>query len=79
MSVNKNNFEPPPKVDSVVLRLKQKKVVTAKLIESVEKLFSYRRKTIGSILKKFGKTMQSDKRLEELSADEIIRLAKQIS
>lgn len=79
MSVNKNNFEPPPKVDSVVLRLKQKRVVSAKLIESVEKMFSYRRKTIGNIAKNFGKTIQSDKRLEELSGDEIIRIAKQIS
>lgn len=79
MSVSKNNFEPPPKVDSVVLRLKQKRVVSAKLIGSVEKMFSYRRKTIGNIAKNFGKTIQSDKRLEELSGDEIIKLAKQIS
>lgn len=79
MSVNKNNFEPPPKVDSVVLRLKQKRVVSAKLIESIEKMFSYRRKTIGNIAKNFGKTIQSDKRLEELSGDEIIKIAKQIS
>jgi 16S rRNA (adenine1518-N6/adenine1519-N6)-dimethyltransferase len=78
MSVNKNNFEPPPKVDSMVLSLKQKKVVSAKIIESVEKLFSYRRKTVGNILKKFGKIMESDKRLEELSGEEIIKLAKQI-
>ncbi|MFY9301264.1 MAG: 16S rRNA (adenine(1518)-N(6)/adenine(1519)-N(6))-dimethyltransferase RsmA [Candidatus Nitrosotenuis sp.] len=79
MSVGKNNFEPPPKVDSVVLRLKKKRTIPAKTIESVNKLFSYRRKTIGNILKKFGKTIQSDKRLEELDGDEIIRLAKQIS
>ena len=79
MSVSKNNFEPPPKVDSVVLRLKQKRVVSAKLIESIEKMFSYRRKTIGNIAKNFGKTIQSDKRLEEISGDEIIKIAKQIS
>ncbi len=79
MSVNKNNFEPPPKVDSVVLRLKQKRVVSAKTIKSIERMFSYRRKTIGNIAKNFGKTIQSDKRLEELSGDEIIKIAKQIS
>lgn len=79
MSVGKNNFDPPPKVDSVVLRLKQKRVIPPKTIESVAKLFSYRRKTIGNIFKKFGKTVQSDKRLEELDGDEIIRLAKQIN
>lgn len=79
MSVNKNNFEPPPKIDSVVLRLKQKRVVSAKIIKSVEKMFSYRRKTIGNIAKNFGKPIQSDKRLEEISGDEIIKIAKQIS
>jgi 16S rRNA (adenine1518-N6/adenine1519-N6)-dimethyltransferase len=78
MSVNKNNFVPPPKVDSVVLRLIQKRRISQDLIDTVDKLFSYRRKTIGNIAKKFGKTMQSDKRLEELSGDEIIKIAKQI-
>ena len=79
MSVGKNNFGPPPKVDSVVLRLEQKRVLSAKTVESVTKLFSYRRKTVGNIFKKFGKTIRSDKRLEELDGDEIIRLAKQIN
>ena len=78
MSVGKNNFEPPPKVDSVVLHLKQKRVLSAKTVESVNKLFAYRRKTIRNILKKFGKDIQSDKRLEEIGGDEIISLAKQI-
>jgi 16S rRNA (adenine1518-N6/adenine1519-N6)-dimethyltransferase len=78
MSVNKSNFEPPPKIDSTVLFLKQKNVVAAKLVGSVEKLFSHRRKTVGNILKKFGIDMQSDKRLEELSGEEIIKIAKQI-
>jgi 16S rRNA (adenine1518-N6/adenine1519-N6)-dimethyltransferase len=78
MEVSKNNFEPPPKVDSVILRLVQKRKVAPGIIESVNKLFSYRRKTISNIAKKFGKKIQSDKRLEELSGDEIIKLAKQI-
>jgi 16S rRNA (adenine1518-N6/adenine1519-N6)-dimethyltransferase len=79
MSVGKKNFSPPPKVDSVVLLLEQKRVLSAKTIESVNKLFSYRRKTVGNILRKFGKTIQSDKRLEDLDEEGIIRLAKQIS
>ena len=78
MSVSKNNFEPPPKVDSTVLLLRQKRTVPSKLMGSIEKLFSHRRKTIGNILKKYGITMQSDKRLEELSVEEIIKIAKQI-
>lgn len=76
--VGKNNFEPPPKVDSVVLLLTKKRQVSPKIIDVVEKLFSYRRKTIGSILKKFGKNTQSDKRLEDLDVEEIIKIAKQI-
>jgi 16S rRNA (adenine1518-N6/adenine1519-N6)-dimethyltransferase len=78
LSVNKNNFEPPPKVDSVVLLLKHKKITPPEVIDAVNKLFSYKRKTVGNILKKFGKKMQSDKRLEEMTVDEIIKLAKQI-
>ncbi len=79
LNVGKNNFEPPPKVDSVVLRLTPKNRITQNLIDSVEKLFSQRRKTIGNIAKSFGKSIPSDKRLEELSPDEIIKIAKQIS
>jgi 16S rRNA (adenine1518-N6/adenine1519-N6)-dimethyltransferase len=78
LSVNKNNFEPPPKVDSVVLLLKHKRMVPPEVVDAVNKLFSYKRKTVGNILKKFGKKMQSDKRLEEMTVDEIIKLAKQI-
>jgi len=44
----------------------------------LEKLFSQRRKTISNIAKSFGKSIQSDKRLEELKADEIIKIAKQL-
>jgi 16S rRNA (adenine1518-N6/adenine1519-N6)-dimethyltransferase len=78
VSVGKGNFEPQPKVDSVVLRLWHKRQVSPKLISAVNTLFAYRRKTIGNIGKKFGKKIQSDKRLEEISGDEIIEIAKQI-
>jgi 16S rRNA (adenine1518-N6/adenine1519-N6)-dimethyltransferase len=78
MTVKKSNFEPPPKVDSVILRLKQKRQISSELVESVNKLFSYRRKKISNIGKNLGKSIKSDKRLEELSGDEIIELAKHI-
>ena len=78
VKVGKNNFAPPPKVDSIVLRLVPKKQITPNLIDSIEKLFSQRRKTISNIAKSFGKSIRSDKRLEELSTDEIINIAKQI-
>lgn len=79
LKVGKDNFSPPPKVDSVVLKLTPKKQISKELIDSIEKLFSQRRKTITNIAKSFGKTIQSDKRLEQLSPDEIITIAKQIS
>jgi 16S rRNA (adenine1518-N6/adenine1519-N6)-dimethyltransferase len=78
LDVGKANFSPPPKVDSVVLYMKHKNVLSKELIKTVNNLFSYRRKTLGNILKKFGQTIQSTKRLEELSGDEIIKIAKQI-
>ncbi len=79
INVGKANFNPPPKVDSVVLYLRHKNVVPKELIKTVNRLFSYRRKTLGNILKQFGQTVQSTKRLEELSGDEIIKIAKQIT
>lgn len=78
LTVNKNNFEPPPKVDSVVLLLRQKKTISPQLIWAINQIFSYRRKTVSNIAKLFGKKMESDKRLEEMSGDEIVELAKQI-
>ncbi|MGQ0377023.1 MAG: ribosomal RNA small subunit methyltransferase A [Nitrososphaerota archaeon] len=78
MKVNKNNFQPQPRVDSIVLKLVQKKRLSKKLIMLVNRLFSYQRKKIQNIYKQFGKEVKSDKRLEDLSGDEIIEIAKQI-
>jgi len=78
MNVNANNFSPSPNVDSVVLRLTQKNMIPKEIISVVNKLFSYKRKKIQNIAKQFGKVIESGKRLEELSGDEIISIAKQI-
>lgn len=77
-NVSKNNFDPVPKVDSVVIKLTRKKTIPKKLVQTVNKLFSYKRKTIQNIFKQFGKKIESDKRLEELSSEEIIDIAKQV-
>ena len=77
-NVNKNNFTPPPRVDSVVLKLTRKKTLSKELIQTVNKLFSYKRKNLQNILKQFGKKIESDKRLEDLTSEEIINIAKQI-
>ena len=77
--VKNTNFSPKPKVDSVVLQITQNYMVTKELIETVNKLFSYRRKTIQNIAKNFGITIKSDKRLENMDNNEIIKFAKKIS
>lgn len=78
MNVGRNNFSPAPKVDSVVLRLERKKTVPKELIQTVNKMFSYKRKKLTNIAKQFGKVIESEKRLEDLKEDEIINIAKQI-
>jgi len=78
LDVGKNNFSPPPKVDSVVLKIVKKKFIEKDLIHVINKMFSYRRKTIQNIFKQFGKETLIEKRLDDLSGDEIIDLAKEI-
>jgi 16S rRNA (adenine1518-N6/adenine1519-N6)-dimethyltransferase len=76
--VGKNNFSPPPKVDSVIIKIIQKNIMKKNLIQTINKIFSYRRKTIKNILKQFNRETEIDKRVDELSGDEIIHLANQI-
>ena len=77
-NVSKNNFNPSPKVDSVVIKISRKKTVSAEIIHTVNKLFSYKRKNLQNIFKQFGKKIVSDKRLEDLDSEEIINLAKKV-
>ena len=78
MKVKKSNFFPIPKVDSAVILLEQKKIISKGLISTVNRMFSYRRKTLQNILKQFGLNSTSKKRLDELSGDEIIKIAQKI-
>lgn len=77
-NVGKHNFSPPPKVDSVILKIIKKNVMSKDLIQTINKIFSYRRKTVKNILKQFDKESEIDKRVDDLSGDEIINLANQI-
>ena len=76
--VKKDNFSPPPKVDSVVLKIVKKNSLTKELIQIINKIFSYRRKTVKNILKQFNKDTDESKRVDDLSGDEIINLARKI-
>ena len=79
MNVKNTNFRPPPKVDSVVISIVQKHVLSKPIVQTINKLFSFKRKTIRSIGKKMGIEIDSDKRLEEIPEDEIIEIAKRIT
>ncbi len=79
LNVKKTNFFPQPKVHSTVIKLTRKKSLSKDLIQTVHKLFSFRRKTLQNILKQFGQNMQSEKRLDDLTGDEIIKIAKRIN
>ena len=76
--VGKNNFSPPPKVDSVILKISTKTTMDKKLIFTINDIFSYRRKTVKNILKQFDKQSTIEKRIDDLSGDDIVNLAKQI-
>jgi 16S rRNA (adenine1518-N6/adenine1519-N6)-dimethyltransferase len=77
-NVGKNNFSPPPKVDSVILKISKKTIMDKKLVSTINDIFSYRRKTVKNILKQFNKQSTIEKRIDDLSGDEIVNLAKQI-
>ena len=76
--VGKNNFSPPPKVDSTILKIRKKNTLKKEQIQIINKIFSYRRKTVKNILKQFNKETDIDKRVDDLTGDEIINLANQI-
>ncbi len=78
LDVSKRNFDPPPKVDSVVLKITKKHTLEKDLISVINKMFAYRRKTIHNIFKQFGKETVIEKRLDDLSGEQIIDLAKEI-
>ena len=76
--VSKTNFDPPPKIESVILKMKQKQNLQKEIIETINRIFSYRRKTVKNILKQFKKESSIDSRIDDLTGDEIVHLASQI-
>src|SRR6267378_4253165 len=79
MDVKKSVFSPAPKVDSVILELTKRHQISKEIIKTVNKLFSYRRKTLHNVAKQFGILIDSNKRFKDLTNGEIINLAKQIN
>jgi len=77
-NVTKDNFSPKPKINSSIMLFTRKYSFSKELIQSVNLIFSFRRKKIQNIGKQLGLKIKSDLRLDEMSNYEIIKLAKKI-
>ena len=71
-SVSPQSFDPPPRVESVILYLEQKRTIPLKTIREINRIFSYRRKTLSNIP---GFKIKSDARLDDLSCEQIMEAA----
>ena len=78
MDVGADSFQPAPKVASTIMLLKHEKTVSGDLVAAVNRLFSFRRKSVRNVARQFGIQIDSGKRLEDLSDSEIIEIAKKI-
>jgi len=76
--IAKENFIPSPKIDSAVMLFKRKTTFSKELIQSINLIFSFRRKKLQNIGKQLGLKIKSDIRLDEMNNDEIIKFAKNI-
>lgn len=81
--VDKKNFDPVPKVDSVVLKLKKKRGLDRSFITRINNLFSLRNKTVSAIARHYKKDVpngvDSSSRLGNLSVDEIVFFAYHVA
>tara|TARA_B110000014_G_C20086436_1_gene568278 strand:- start:43 stop:747 length:705 start_codon:yes stop_codon:yes gene_type:complete len=77
-NVSRENFSPQPKINSTIMLFTRKFSFSKELIQSVNLIFSFRRKKIQNIGKQLGLKIKSEQRLEEMSNNEIIKLAKKI-
>ena len=78
-TIGKENFTPQPKIDSSIMYFVRKSTLSKAIIQSVNLMFSFRRKKLQNIGKKLGVEIESNDRLEDLNNNEIIKFAKKIS
>ena len=78
-TIGRENFTPKPKINSSIMSFYRKSTLSKELIQSVNLMFSFRRKKLQNIGKKLRLEIKSNQRLEEMSNDEIIKFAKKIS
>ncbi len=77
-SVGRNNFKPPPKVGSVILGITKRGSLDEEQIQTINRIFSYRRKTVKNVLRQFGLDSTECQRIDDLSGDEIVGIANRI-
>ncbi|MDA7941669.1 MAG: ribose ABC transporter permease [Nitrosopumilus sp.] len=77
--VDRSRFDPPPRVDSVVISITRRNVVAPAHARAIHGLFSYRRKTLRNVLGRFGVESGREGRLEDMGGDEIAGLAAGIA
>ena len=77
-TIGKENFTPKPKINSSIMSFTRKHTFSKELIQSVNLMFSFRRKKLQNIGKKLGLEIKSNQRLEEMTNNEIIKFAKKI-
>jgi 16S rRNA (adenine1518-N6/adenine1519-N6)-dimethyltransferase len=76
-NVCKESFEPPPTVESVVVKVAPRNIVTKEAVKSLNLLFSKRNKKASSVAAKAGMQVDfGDKRVDQLAPDDVVKLAE---
>jgi 16S rRNA (adenine1518-N6/adenine1519-N6)-dimethyltransferase len=76
-AVGRDSFDPPPRVESQVIRLLPVNTISADTVKKVNRLFSQRNKKASSVAAKVGVAADYGKRrLDQLAPAEIVRLAE---
>jgi 16S rRNA (adenine1518-N6/adenine1519-N6)-dimethyltransferase len=82
--VEKASFEPPPSVSSVLVTIRQRRILSEEEIHLIKMLFSQRRRKLGSALRNLklsladAKSSELSRRVEHLSAEEMERLLSRV-
>ena len=75
-AVGKDAFNPPPKVESEVLRLVPVHMITPEAVKKVNGLFSQRNKKATKVAARMGVQVDfGDRRVDQLEPEEIMRMA----
>jgi 16S rRNA (adenine1518-N6/adenine1519-N6)-dimethyltransferase len=79
-NVGRQSFEPPPKVESAVIRIIPINTVTKEAVKNLNFLFSKRNKKASTVAAKTGiKADFGSKRIDQLAPHDLIRMAESVS